>query len=136
MPLFNWTDSKYSVNIKELDQQHKWLVDIINQLYDAKQDKKDQEVLGKVLDELVDYTKTHFKKEEKLMKDYGYPDYTAHKSEHDSLTKKALDMRKKYYSGEANMTIKIGFLLKNWLSDHILVVDKKYSPYLNKKGVA
>lgn len=133
MPLFNWTDSKYSVNIKGLDQQHRRLVDIINQLYDAKQDGKDQEVLGKVLDELVNYTETHFKKEEKLMEDYAYPDFTDHKSEHDSFSKKALDMRKKYYSGEANMTIKIGFLLKNWLSDHILVVDKKYGHYFNSR---
>lgn len=134
MPIFHWSD-KFSVNILELDQHHQKLIGLINCLYRVKQNNNDQKLLEKVLDELVDYTKYHFKREEELMKQFEYPDYSVHKSEHDSLTQKVLDMQKKYSCGNAGIAVDIAILLNDWIAEHILVEDKKYGPYLNSKGV-
>lgn len=126
LPLFNWSD-KFSLNIQKIDQQNKKLASSINCLYETKQ--ADKEVLDKVLDELVDFTKTHFKKEEELMEQCGYPDYTVHKSEHDKLVQWLQDMLKKHYSGNTNITADIAIFLSDWLAEHILVKDKKYGEY-------
>lgn len=134
MPLFIWSDN-FSVNIIEMDQQHKKLVGFINDLHDARQANKDQEVLGKILNELVDYTKTHFKGEESLLQNYNYPDYNSQKSEHDSLVQKVLHMQKVYYSGDTNITTDIAILMNDWLVEHILVEDKKYGKFLSSKGI-
>ncbi len=135
MPIFIWTDSKYSVNIKEVDEQHKKLVALINCLHHVNQNNNDQGALGKVLDELVGYTKYHFKREEELMKQYRYPDYSDHKSKHDNLVQQVLRMQKMYYIGTTGITIDIAILLNDWIAEHILVEDKKYSPYLSGSNV-
>lgn len=131
MHLFNWIDSKYSVNIKELDQQHQKLMGLIDCLHNAKQNNNEQNLLGKVLDDLVDYTKYHFKKEETLMEQHEYPDYSDHKSKHDNLVQQASSMQKMYYLGSTDITTDIAILLNDWIAEHILVEDKKYAPYIN-----
>ncbi len=59
MALFNWSE-EYSVNVNGLDNQHKKLVDLINELHSAMKEGKSKEVLGKIIEELISYTKFHF----------------------------------------------------------------------------
>lgn len=134
MPIITWND-KYSVGIREMDNQHKKLADIINELNDAMSMGKGKEVLGKVLSNLIDYTKIHFSAEERLMKTHGYPEYSQQKSEHDDLSKKALDIQQQYQSGKTMMSLEVMNFLKNWLVNHIQGTDKKYTAFLNSKGV-
>lgn len=131
MPIFPWSD-KFSVNILELDDHHKKLIGLINCLHHVKQNNNDQKLLEKVLDELVDYTKYHFKREEELMEQFGYPDYSIHKSNHDNLVQQVLRMQKMYYIGTTDITTDIAILLNDWIAEHILVEDKEYGPYLSK----
>jgi len=134
MALLVWTNSM-SVNIKEIDEQHKRLVDLINQLHDAMKSGKGQEALGKILSELADYTVYHFGTEEKLFKQYGYPEYARHKKAHDDLTKQVMEIKKSFDAGSSVVTVEVMNFLKDWLTKHILDADKKYTPYLNSKGV-
>ncbi len=134
MALFTWSD-KYSVNINEIDNQHKKLVDMLNALHDAMKAGKGNEVLGKTLGELIQYVGVHFATEEKLMSTHGYPEYNAHKAEHIKLTQKAVDLQKNFQQGEHVLTMEVLGFLKDWLQNHILGTDKKYSPFLNSKGV-
>ncbi|MBI3592188.1 MAG: hemerythrin family protein, partial [Nitrospirae bacterium] len=78
---------------------------------------------------------THFANEENMMKTHAYPDYLKHKAEHDNLTKQALDLQKQHKEGKPVLTIELMTFLKNWLSNHIMGTDKKYSPFLNSKGI-
>ena len=81
-----WKDS-YSVNVKSIDEQHKKLVSIINELNNAMLYEKGRSVIGKVLKDLVDYTVSHFDYEEKLMEKNGYSDLENHKQIHKDLLK-------------------------------------------------
>jgi len=134
MALMTWSDN-LSVNIKEIDEQHKKLVGMVNDLHDAMKQGKGNDVTGMVLSGLIQYVATHFAAEEKLMKAHAYPEYLKHKTEHDALTKQAVDLQDQFHGGKPVLTVELMSFLKNWLTNHILGTDKKYSPYLNGKGV-
>ena len=129
-----WSDN-LSVNVTQIDEQHKKLVGMLNDLHDAMKQGKGSDVTGKVLSGLVQYVATHFAFEEKLMKEHAYPEYLKHKLEHDTLTKQALDLQKQFQESKPVLTVELMKFLKDWLSNHILGTDKKYGPYLNSKGI-
>ena len=129
MALFTW-NSSYSVDIPEIDKQHQQLVGMLNELFASMQAGKSNDVLGKLLNNLISYTKTHFAYEEKLMTAKKYPEYAAHKAEHDALAKKVLDLQQQFTAGKVTLSIELGKFLKEWLSNHILGTDKKYSAAL------
>ena len=79
MALISWS-SMLSTGISEQDTQHKKLIDLINQLNDAMQAGHGNDIMGKVLSELVNYTVFHFGYEEKLMAQHKYEDTPAHKA--------------------------------------------------------
>jgi hemerythrin-like metal-binding protein len=134
MPLIQWAP-KYSVNVREIDQQHQKLMALINELYDAMTAGHGKDVLSKVLGELINYTVYHFSFEEKLFDKHGYPETAAHKSEHEKLKATATDLKQKFDSGKGQITLEVMNFLKNWLNNHILGTDKKYTAFLNGKGV-
>jgi hemerythrin len=134
MALMAWSDN-LSVNVTQIDEQHKKLVGMLNDLHDAMKQGKGGDTSGKVLSGLVEYVATHFATEEKLMKEHAYPEYLKHKLEHDALTKQALDLQKQFQEGKPVLTVELMKFLKDWLSNHILGTDKKYGPYLNSKGI-
>lgn len=135
MPLMTWTD-KLSVGVNVIDDDHKKLVNMVNELYDGITAGKGKEALAKILDELVNYTKIHFDREEQLFAKTGYPAAAAHKKEHDDLTKQVLDVQAKYKNGSvATLSLEVMNFLKNWLVNHIQGSDKKYGPHLNAKGI-
>ena len=134
MSLFAWSE-KYSVNIREIDDQHKKLIGMVGQLHDAMLQGKGKQVLGKVLGDLIQYTKTHFAAEERLMKTNGYPDYEIHKKKHDSMTDKVAHIYRDYQDGKATITMEVMNFLENWVDGHIMGTDRQYAPFLNGKGV-
>ena len=135
MPLMTWTD-KMSVGVKVIDDDHKKLVGMVNQLYDGINAGQGKEALGKVLDGLVDYTKFHFHREEEFFAQTGYASAVAHKKEHDDLTKQVIDVQTKYKNGAVTtLSLEVMNFLKNWLVNHIQGSDKKYGPHLNAKGI-
>ena len=66
MPLFVWED-KYKVGVKEFDEQHKKLIELINKLYDAMKQGHGKDVLKSIVNDLFEYTKYHFETEEKIL---------------------------------------------------------------------
>jgi hemerythrin len=135
MPLMTWTE-KLSVGVGVLDEDHKRLVGMVNELYDAMQAGHGKETLGRILNELVRYTQVHFAREEKFFDQTGYAARAAHKPEHDNLTAQVLDVQKKYQAdAAASLSIDVLRFLKNWLINHIQVNDQKYRAHLNAKGI-
>jgi hemerythrin-like metal-binding protein len=134
MALLNWNPA-YSVGIKEIDKEHMKLVDLINELHDAMKSGKGKEVLGKTLNELVNYTAFHFAHEEQLFDKYGYPETAIHKKQHKELVDQVLAYKANYDSGKTIISIDIMNFLKDWLVKHIAGSDKKYTAFLNSKGV-
>jgi len=134
MEMFKWDDS-YKVGVAEIDDQHKRLVGYVNELFDAMKSGKGKDVLGKILSSLINYTRVHFQTEEGLMMKHSYPEYTAHKKEHDALTDKVVALNKDFAEGKMVMTVDVGTFLKDWLVNHIQKTDKKYTQFFNAKGV-
>ena len=134
MPFMEWSAS-ISVNVVKFDDQHKRLVAMINALYDEIQAGQGAEVLAMVQQSLMEYTATHFGEEEKMLMVKGYPDLTAHKAEHLKFVQKLLELRSEFASGDANVARELLGFLRNWLLHHIQVENKKYSAFLNSKGV-
>ncbi len=121
--------------IREIDQQHRKLVGMVNELYRAVQEGRDREFMARLLEELVSYTDYHFKTEEYYFDKYHYPEGQVHKEIHRKLTEKVLAFREKFVQGEANVSYDLLNFLKDWLINHIGKTDMKYVPFLKEKGV-
>ncbi len=137
MAFMDWSD-KLSVGVPSIDAQHKKLVSMVNELFDAMRSGHGKDAVGKTLTGLIQYTVTHFDYEEQLFAKTGYPDTAAHKKEHEDLKKKVSALQEKIKTGTsigAAQSMEVMEFLKGWLVNHILVVDKKYGPHLASKGV-
>jgi hemerythrin len=129
LDMFEWKDA-YSVHINSVDSQHKNLFRLADELYDAMLAGKGKAAVGAVLQRLLDYTRVHFAHEERLMQECGYPDYAAHKAEHDALTREVQRLQAEYTAGRITMTVQVMQFLKNWLEKHIANSDLKYAPHV------
>lgn len=134
MSLIEWED-RLSVNIELFDEQHKALVGLINKLYDSVKAGQVISVLGSISTELVKYTDTHFKSEEALFQKHGYPEFEQHKKEHEEFTKYVTELKDNLNYGKAFDFPELIKYLMRWLYEHILVTDKKYTVFLNRKDV-
>jgi hemerythrin len=129
MALLSWSD-KLSVGVPEMDQQHRRLVDLINQLYDAMQMGKGDHVKSAVLNDLLTYTKVHFAAEERLMQKHAYPHLVSHKRLHDELTGQVLQLKDKLQTGQMVASVTLANFLKDWLQKHITQEDRKYGQFI------
>jgi hemerythrin len=134
MIYIEWNE-KYSVAIKSIDNQHKKLFEIINKLHGAMIAGQSKAILKKVIVELSDYATDHFSTEENLMKNYSYPEYIIHKSEHDKFILKLVELKNKLGKSSTLTAVDMLTFLKNWLIQHVKGTDKKYSALLVEKGV-
>ncbi|MEW6219265.1 MAG: bacteriohemerythrin [Thermodesulfobacteriota bacterium] len=133
MPLA-WKN-EYSVNIREIDDQHRQLVSMINELDRAMLQGQGKQALGTILGSLISYAGSHFATEERLMRQHGFPGYEEHAGKHAKMTEKVLDLARQHEAGRPALTIEVMKFLQDWLDKHILGTDKKYGPFLNAKGV-
>jgi hemerythrin len=127
--------SVYSVGIVSIDQQHQKLIGLINSLQVAVDYATGEHFERNALDELVDYTKTHFKYEEDLMEQNGYADFASHCSEHARMIARVEEVLSAYRQDPHNALHEALKFLKDWLINHINGTDKQYSKFLIDKGV-
>ncbi len=132
--LIDWTND-LSVGIEEIDEQHKILVSLVNRLYQGIIHQTDVTVLQEVLNELVQYTIVHFSVEESLMRIFDYPSYEEHKQYHLELTQQVKNFSGKFKSGKATISMELLSFLRKWLTNHIMVEDKKYTPFFLDRGL-
>ena len=109
---------------------------MVNDLFVGVQAGRGKDLLGPILDGLINYTKAHFASEEHLLSRHKYAQYEAHKAEHDALARQLLDVQAKYRGGaSAALTMEEMNLLQDWLVTHITGADRAYTLFLNSKGV-
>lgn len=129
MELFNWK-SEYSVENVTIDSQHKGLFNIINELFTAMRTGKTEEKTKIILKKLQQYTVSHFKYEEEKMKQYNYPDLNTHKQLHQSFVSRIETFIAESEAENKTISIDLLKLLKEWLQNHILKIDKQYTPFI------
>lgn len=134
MPFIVWND-RLSVGVEAIDDDHKCLVGILNDLYEAMGSRRNKQILGQLLDELVDYTRYHFDREEGMFgADYGEaPD---HRAEHANFVAWIDEMQSRFMQGTATApSLEVANYLKDWLFDHILGRDHRLGVHLNELGI-
>lgn len=125
---------KYSVGNKLMDSHHKALFSLINEYL---QNDNDFEALIDTFTRLLSYTKMHFKAEEKILIDNGYPLANAHIGKHNVFTEKLIILRSKLNPKNHDTQERIGIYLYRWLANHILKSDMHYKEYFarNKSNI-
>ena len=133
MSLITW-ENKFSVNINEIDEQHKVLIGMINQLHQAMIDGEANKSIEDIITGLSNYTKYHFDAEEKLFENSDYPDTASHKQTHIDFIRKISIFKTDFEKKEALLTVDILQFLSSWLKEHILGTDMDYSSFLTKEN--
>lgn len=132
--LIEW-GPKYFIGLKEIDDQHKVLVELINEVYANFGKTGNKKKIKKVLNELVDYTVFHFGNEEHYFEKFGYADSTGHLKQHNSFVDKIKKISSDFESGDASVSLDLVDFLKDWLINHILKSDLKYVKHFKEHGV-
>jgi hemerythrin len=126
-----WED-RFSVGVALIDEQHKKLVDITNDLFRACQsgDEKAREFFRATTHTAVDYVKFHFSTEEQVMERIHYPGMAEHKSQHADFVKEVLANVKNFEEGRKFVPNQFVRFLRDWVLTHIAVTDTKLGAYL------
>jgi len=127
--IFEWS-SDYEIGLPEIDAQHHGLVEMINDLYRAKQAGEGPAAVKSILERLLQYTQEHFEAEEWAMKRAKYPDYSKHHRVHVTLTRQVMDM---LGSADALPTFELLNFLSEWLKRHIGQADREFGQYMRSQ---
>ncbi len=127
---------QYLTGIQAIDAQHKTLVGMINDLADALNKGTNREFTGNILRKLIEYTESHFKIEEAMMREHEYPDYPSHVAGHRKLIKRVMTFEDMFKKGIPNIGPEILSFLQDWLFNHILKTDMAYVPCITGRHVA
>lgn len=123
--LFAW-DDKYDVGVDRMNDEHKQIIALMNQVYDQNGAGAPKSVLLRTLKALGRCAADHFADEEAHMQRVGFPEFTKHKHIHESLLQRVRDYVAEFEAGGDRVSQEFFSFLKLWLSSHILHVDTKY----------
>jgi hemerythrin len=131
-----WTE-KQSVGVRDLDEDHKQVFAMINDLSDAIAAGYSRETLESVLAQLMHYTKIHLAREEEYFAQTKYPQAIEHKMEHDRMVKRVQDLIARFFNGGSVVALSLELVsfLRDWWASHIERADKMYSAYFNFNGI-
>ena len=127
-------DDKYAVGITLFDDQHKKIMEMLNQLLDAVKHDGSNEKCSDIVNELIKYSSLHFGTEEAAMKKYGYPYFRKHYDEHNAIKLKLGDLHKKCVEGDILNTLEILKFITHWIDNHLQDNDMNYGSFFLSKG--
>jgi hemerythrin len=128
-----WSES-YSMGVKLVDDQHKGLINFVNDLFShaTGNEREERAYFKEVIQQAVKYIKEHFQTEEKLMLGTKFPGYAEHKKIHDEFTLTVVQSVKDFENGKRLVLIKFAHFLKDWVLEHVAGMDVKYAHYFRK----
>ncbi len=126
-------DPSLSVKIETFDEHHRKLIALINKLYVNMETGEGNDVLKSTLSELIDYTDYHFSAEQEVFHRYNYPETDTHIQQHGILLKKARELHGSLENGESVLSNEVLDFLQDWVTNHILKIDTRYSEFLKGK---
>lgn len=129
-----WEKNQLALNIKEIDDQHKELVLILQQVNDLQRADPQRRwaYIPSIIEKLYFYVKYHFSYEEELMSRYNYPETLAHRDLHQNFILKIEDFAREYKLKKESLSDEMLDFLKKWVVEHILKEDEKYKNTLIK----
>jgi hemerythrin-like metal-binding protein len=135
MPFVVWND-RLRVGVPSFDDDHRRLVDLMNELYEAILAGRGRSMVDRVFDEMDASYRSHCVREEEALIRTGFPAAGEHKQEHDRIYKKIESLRAQFGEGAlAAPSLEAMALLKDWLHEHLLNWDMKYVEHLKHRGI-
>ena len=135
MAYMEW-DPDYGTGVGQIDEHHKHLVKLLNTAYEALTGGNRRERTVAIVDELVEYATYHFATEEHLMGALPEQEKKHHVNEHRAFSKRVVEFRDQMTRGETAITTTVLAFLGDWLTHHILHVDKKLGRHLVAAGMS
>jgi hemerythrin len=129
MSLLRWKD-EYLTQVEEIDNQHRRLFDLVNDIYDMMRLGRGQSSLVEAMNELYEYTRFHFGTEEKFMVETEYGSKEAHIAEHARLMDQINNLRIEVRDGRIVLSMNEMYFLKDWLLVHFQGPDKGLAHHL------
>lgn len=133
MPLIEWS-ATLELGVAQIDSQHQELVAAINDLHEGMKQRKSIETVAEIVTNLADYVVYHFGAEERLMDERGYPGAAVHKVLHGEFSKKLDTFRQGVRCGKLLLSMEVMEFLKDWLTHHILKVDREFAAFLQARN--
>ena len=135
MAYLEWK-KEYTVGVPRMDKHHKKLFHIIKELHDGIGAGEVDEILNEIFARLIDYTEYHFTEEVKLLETFKYPQVNDQKIQHNFFISALKDVTHKYLQCERSLSVimEVQSLLRDWLVNHIMDHDIKYSSFIQGKG--
>jgi hemerythrin len=129
-------DDRFSVGIDLIDEQHKMLIQRLNDLSKAIEMNQSVGEIVRVLGFLIEYTNFHFSTEEKHMKENNYPGLNYHKTQHEEFETTLNHLTGDFEEEGATQALadSINVFLTNWLVKHFQEVDIEFGKFLIEKG--
>lgn len=131
--LIVWQDY-YSVKVAEIDEQHKKLINLLNDLYDSIE-QTDSVNVKQIIQELTDYTQLHFKTEEQYFVKFHFRGTSQHFAEHSKFIKQVHEFKREYEKDSNILTAKILNYLRDWVNHHIMESDQLYVDCFTSNGL-
>ncbi|MCX6795329.1 MAG: bacteriohemerythrin [Candidatus Falkowbacteria bacterium] len=128
-------EEKYSVGVKELDDQHKFMFATINELLELVNNNTAKEYLGGVIDALIKYKIFHFQTEEKYFQEFNYSGAQDHIARHQEFNNKLALISARYPEHTVEFAFELLDFLEDWLVNHLLVVDQEYKECFAAHGL-
>ncbi|MFA6064412.1 MAG: bacteriohemerythrin [archaeon] len=132
MGRFVWSE-KYSVGVKEIDEQHKYFIDLLDRADELLKQKNPNSGADDIVKELEAYARKHFDTEEKFLKSINYNKILEHSIEHLKLLEKTNLLYDGVLVGKVKLRDVVDFL-EDWLDHHLLTFDKEYADFIKKKN--
>jgi len=131
--LITWSRT-FSVGVKIIDEQHKGLVNLVNDMFNhvVGDEQAEREYFKQVIQHAVQYVKVHFDTEEKIMLRTKFPGYAEHKRAHDSFVFAVINKVRNFEAGNKFALVDFTRFLKDWILTHIAIMDKQYFSYFTK----
>lgn len=128
--LLRWRDS-LALQVPMIDADHKRLFDLLNRVRFLDLAGDDPQAVAEALGELLTYTQTHFRREERLMELGHYPGIAQHRKLHEAFTDRIAEIIANFQLNPQAVRIRnIYEMLSNWLVDHVLGEDMRLKPYV------
>ena len=132
--LIKWTD-EFSVGVARMDEQHRRLIRMINRLLQKPEATTQSESISDLLTEMTGYASEHFRAEEELMSEYGYPRLEDQRLQHKEFRRKTVDFCSATTIGASSVPNTMLTYLREWLVHHILREDMEYKSFFQDKGL-
>jgi len=131
--LISWNE-KLTCGVKLIDDQHKGLVELVNEMFNHVTGNivQEKDYFNRVIQEAVKYVKTHFATEEKIMIATKFKGYAEHKKEHDNFVRAVVENIKEYETGNRLTLSSFTRFLKDWILSHVALMDKQYFEYFKQ----